>query len=65
MARKKPTPKTQKKDVNRGMEIKRDDSVKNISIGVMDMDAAIMYYFEKSSVNLGYNFCTFLVDFPL
>ena len=47
MARKKPTPKTQKKDVNRGREIKRDDSVKNISIGVMDMDAAIMYYFEK------------------
>ena len=47
MARKKPTPETQKKDINRGREIKRDDSVKNVSVEIMDMDSAIMYYFNN------------------
>ena len=47
MARKKPTPKIQKKDINRGREYKRDDNVKNISVEIMDMDSAIMYYFDK------------------
>ena len=47
MARKKPTPKIQKKDINRGRETKRDDSVKNVSVEIMDMDSAIMYYFNE------------------
>jgi hypothetical protein len=47
MARKKPTPKIQKKDINRGREYKRDDSVKNVSVEIMDMDSAIMYYFNN------------------
>ena len=47
MARKKPTPKIQKKDINRGRELKRDDSVKNVSVEIMDMDSAIMYYFNE------------------
>jgi len=47
MARKKPTPKIQTKDINRGREYKRDDNVKNISVEIMDMDSAIMYYFDK------------------
>ena len=48
MARKKPLPRSQRKVVNRAREYKRtDDTVKNVSIGLMDMDSAIMYYFEN------------------
>jgi len=48
MARKKPLPRSQRKVVNRAREYKRtDDTVKNVSVGLMDMDSAIMYYFEN------------------
>ena len=48
MARKKPLPRSQRKVVNRAREYKRtSDKVKNVSVSLMDMDSAIMYYFEN------------------
>jgi len=60
MARNKPIPRSQRNDFNRGEKISRNslgatDSVKNISVGIMDMDSAIMYYFNeviKPDVNI-------------
>ena len=48
MAREKPIPRSARKRViNRGTQRSRnDDSVKNISVGLMDIDATIMYYFN-------------------
>jgi len=55
MARNKPIPRSQRpgvKTFNRGEQISRSspnakDTVKNISVGIMDMDSAIMYYFNE------------------
>ena len=57
MARLKPLPRTQRRligrELNRSTQLTRKtdspkgDPVKDISIGLMDVDAAIMYYFEK------------------
>tara|TARA_R100001079_G_scaffold91881_1_gene54522 strand:- start:422 stop:2113 length:1692 start_codon:yes stop_codon:yes gene_type:complete len=52
MARKKPIPRSQRIEFNRGTKISRNssmvkDDVKNISVGIMDMDSAIMYYFNE------------------
>lgn len=48
MARNKPIPRNQRITFNRGEKISRNnDSVKNISVGIMDMDSAIMYYFNE------------------
>ena len=52
MARNKPIPRSQRKIFNRGQQISRNspavkDDVKNISVGIMDMDSAIMYYFNE------------------
>ena len=57
MARLKPLPRTQRRlmgrELNRGTQLTRKvdspkgDPVKDISVGLMDVDAAIMYYFEK------------------
>ncbi len=52
MARNKPIPRSQRKIFNRGEKISRNspgakDDVKNISVGIMDMDSAIMYYFNE------------------
>ena len=52
MARKKPIPRNQRLTFNRGEQISRTtpaakDDVKNISVGMMDMDSAIMYYFNE------------------
>ena len=52
MARQKPIPRSQRKIFNRGEQISRNspavkDDVKNISVGIMDMDSAIMYYFNE------------------
>ena len=55
MARNKPIPRSQRPGVkayNRGAEVSRSspnakDTVKNISVGIMDMDSAIMYYFNE------------------
>ena len=52
MARLKPIPISQRKEFNRGTKISRNspgakDDVKNISVGIMDMDSAIMYYFNE------------------
>ena len=48
MARKKPIPRSQRKAINRGtLRSRNDDSVKNISVGLMDIDATIMYYFNN------------------
>ncbi len=48
MARKKPIPRSARKAINRGTLRSRDqDNVKNISVGLMDIDAAIMYYFNN------------------
>ena len=58
MARLKPLPRTQRRligrELNRGRELTRKtdspkgDPIKDISIGLMDVDAAIMYYFENT-----------------
>ena len=56
--RTKPLPRTQRRlegrELNRGLQKgrgsetnQRKDNVKNVSIGLMDVDAAIMYYFNE------------------
>lgn len=48
MARKKPIPRSARKAINRGtLRSRKSDDVKNISVGLMDIDAAIMYYFNN------------------
>ena len=48
MARKKPIPRSARKAINRGtLRARGDDQVKNISVGLMDIDAAIMFYFNN------------------
>ena len=52
MARNKPIPRSQRNTFNRGTKISRNspgaaDDVKNLSVGLMDMDSAIMYYFNE------------------
>ena len=52
MARNKPIPRSQRVNFNRGTKISRNspgakDDVKNLSVGLMDMDSAIMYYFNE------------------
>ena len=52
MARNKPIPRSQRISFNRGTKISRNspavkDDVKNLSVGIMDMDSAIMYYFNE------------------
>ena len=52
MARRKPIPRSQRKEFNRGTKLSRNsvgakDDVKNVSVGIMDMDSAIMYYFNE------------------
>ena len=52
MARNKPIPRSQRVNFNRGTKISRNspavkDDVKNVSVGIMDMDSAIMYYFNE------------------
>jgi hypothetical protein len=52
MARRKPIPRSQRNDFNRGEQISRNspgakDDVKNLSVGIMDMDSSIMYYFNE------------------
>jgi hypothetical protein len=48
MARKKPIPRSARKKINRGtLRSRGTDEVKNISVGLMDIDAAIMYYFNN------------------
>tara|TARA_R100001129_G_scaffold57391_2_gene39551 strand:+ start:551 stop:2233 length:1683 start_codon:yes stop_codon:yes gene_type:complete len=50
--REKPIPRSQRNTFNRGRKISRNspgaaDDVKNLSVGIMDMDSAIMYYFNE------------------
>ena len=48
MAREKPIPRSQRKAINRGTLTSRNtDKVKNVSVGLMDIDAAIMFYFNN------------------
>ena len=47
MARKKPLPRSQRKIINRALQHKRDDTVRDVSVSLMDMDSAIMFYFEN------------------
>jgi len=48
MARDKPLPRNRRKIVNRGLERSRNtDKIKNISIGLMDIDSTIMFYFNN------------------
>jgi hypothetical protein len=48
MERKKPIPRSQRNEFNRGTKLSRNtDDVKNLSVGIMDMDSAIMYYFNE------------------
>ena len=48
MAREKPIPRSARKAINRGtLRSRSKDKVKNISVGLMDIDAAIMYYFNN------------------
>ena len=50
--RNKPIPRSQRLIFNRGTKVSRNspgakDDVKNFSVGLMDMDSAIMYYFNE------------------
>ena len=50
--REKPIPRSQRNTFSRGRKISRNstgaaDDVKNLSVGIMDMDSAIMYYFNE------------------
>ena len=47
MSRKKPLPRRQRATLNRARQYKRDDEVKDVSISLMDLDSAIMYYFTE------------------
>ena len=47
MARKKPIPRSQRKTIQRATQMKRDDTVQDVSVSLMDMDSTIMYYFEN------------------
>ena len=46
--RKKPLPRSQRKVVNRAKQLRRDtDQVQDVSISLMDLDSAIMFYFTE------------------
>ncbi len=47
MARQKPVPRSQRKIVNRALQHKREDTIQDVSVSLMDMDSAIMFYFEN------------------
>ena len=48
MAREKPIPRSARRARNRGYDRSRkDDNVKNFSVGLMDIDATIMFYFNN------------------
>ena len=52
MARKKPIPRSQRIEFNRVTKISRNspavkDDVKNFTVGLMDMDSSILYYFNE------------------
>jgi len=47
MARQKPVPRSQRKVVNRALQHKREDTIQDVSVSLMDMDSAIMFYFEN------------------
>tara|TARA_A100001201_G_scaffold48547_1_gene48427 strand:- start:261 stop:1808 length:1548 start_codon:yes stop_codon:yes gene_type:complete len=48
MAREKPIPRNKRKLLNRGLiRSRNNDEVKNFSIGLMDIDSAIMFYFNN------------------
>jgi hypothetical protein len=48
MARKKPIPRSARQAINRGtLRSRGTDEVKNVSVGLMDIDAAIMFYFNN------------------
>ena len=48
MARKKPIPRSARKDINRGtLRSRGTDETKNLSVGLMDIDGAIMFYFNN------------------
>ena len=46
-SRKKPIPRHLRKTVNRAHQRKRDDTIQDVSVSLMDMDSAIMFYFEN------------------
>ena len=45
--RTKPVPRSQRTIVNRALQHKRTDTIQDISVSLMDMDSAIMYYFTE------------------
>ena len=53
MARVKPLPRSHRNsfgraEINRGQQLSRkDDTIKNVEVGLMDVDSAIMYYFTE------------------
>ena len=52
MPRNKPIPRSQRLEFNRGTKVSRNspavkDDVKNVSVGLMDMDSSILYYFNE------------------
>jgi len=47
LGRTKPVPRHQRGSVNRANQHRRDDTIQDISVSLMDMDSAIMYYFEN------------------
>ena len=48
VGRKKPVPRTQRASLDRSRQLRRDtDSVKDVSVSLLDLDSAIMFYFEN------------------
>ena len=47
MPRKKPLPRSQRRIIDRSLQHRRDDTIQDISVSLMDMDSTIMYYFEN------------------
>ena len=47
MARQKPLPRSQRRVIDRSLQHRRDDTVQDISVSLMDMDSTIMFYFEN------------------
>ena len=50
--REKPIPRSQRISFNRGTKVSRNspavkDDVKNFTVGLMDMDSSILYYFNE------------------
>ena len=47
MARQKPLPRSQRRVIDRSLQHRREDTIQDVSVSLMDMDSTIMFYFEN------------------